>query len=371
MPHHPARRTLVAIALGAAGGSTALAQDLMLIPDSVSDKVWAFSAADGSLVTDAYITDPGVQSGIDVFNRPIEVMVSATGTLLVTDQFADVVSEFTAEGAFVRVFSLGGTQNTTVMDNIRGGHVLGAGPNAGDVLVCNAGGVNALLVSQDNVKRLAQADGAEQTDFAFNRYGGVRGPFDAIEYGGEVLVSTDTQNAIDRFTLDGKFNERFASNFDYPQIDFPQQMAVAGNGNLLVCCFSSGVILEFNPSGTLVGQYDPGTLSLYRGIAELDNGNLLVTTSTGVYEITRTGLVVATEATGTEFRYVTRFTPPPARRAALTPPAIAFEPIEETRTLEQAIADERGETRHAADRSVARPAADIQTSEAQTSKEAE
>ncbi|GJM18202.1 MAG: hypothetical protein DHS20C14_04150 [Phycisphaeraceae bacterium] len=331
----------LALALAALAGPAA-AQDLMLIPDSATDRVWAFSAADGSLVTDSYIADPGAPGGVDAFNRPIEVMESATGTLLVTDQFADVVSEFTAAGAFIRVFSLGGVKDSAVMDNIRGGHVLTTGPNAGDVLVCNAGNTNPLTVSQDNVKSLDPADGSEQADFAFNRYGGIRGPFDALEYNGDVLISTDTQNALVKFTPDGAFNERFTSSFDFPQIDFPQQMAEALNGNLLVCCFSSGVILEFAPDATLVGQYDPGTLSLYRGIAELDNGNLLVTTTTGVHEITRTGLVVATEAAGTDFRYVTRFTPPappvPARAAA------PVTPIEETRTLEQAIADERGTT---------------------------
>ncbi len=334
------RTTLIAAALLATPVS---AQDLMLIPDSASDAVWAFSAADGSLITNSYITDPGSAGGIDVFNRPIEVMESSTGTLLVTDQFADVVSEFSADGTtFLGVFSLDGTRDTTIMDNIRGGLVPASGPYAGHVLVCNAGGTNPLLFSQDNVKKLAPSDGDELEDFAFNRYGGIRGPFDAIEYNGDILVSTDTQNAIVRFNLVGKFNERFAHNIDFPQLDFPQQMAEATNGNLLVCCFSSGVILEFNPAGTLVGQYDPGTLSLYRGIAELDNGNLLVTTTTGVHEITRTGLVVETEAAGADFRYVTRFTPPvppaPARRAA------PVTPIEDTRTLDQAIADERGVT---------------------------
>ena len=334
-------RVPILIALAAATGA-ALAQDLMLIPDSVSDRVWAFSAVDGALVTNAYISDPGSVGGIDVFNRPLEVLVSASGTLLVTDQFADVVSEFDADGAFVRVFSLGGVRNTQIMDNIRGGHVLTTGPNAGSVLVCNAGGTNALLVSQNNVKRLDAADGSEQPDFAFNRYGGLRGPFDAIEYNGSILVSDEGQRAIVRYTPEGKFDERFTSAFDVPQIDFPQQMAVAANGNLLLAEFSGGLILEFSPDGQLAGQYRPGTLTLFRGIAELDNGNLLVTSGTGVHQVTRTGLVVATHATGSEFRYITRFTPPSGRSF---PPSVEHqpEPAIEPRTPEQILADERGE----------------------------
>lgn len=334
-------RLPILIALAAAT-SAAPAQDLMLIPDSVSDRVWAFSAADGALVTDAYIADPGSAGGIDVFNRPLEVLPAADGHLLVTDQFADVVSEFDADGAFVRVFSLGGVRDTQIMDNIRGGHVLTTGPNAGAVLVCNAGGTNALLVSQNNVKRLDPADGSEQPDFAFNRYGGLRGPFDAIEYNGSVLVSDEGQRAIVRYTPAGRFDERFASAFDVPQIDFPQQMAVAGNGNLLLAEFSGGLILEFTPDGQLAGQYSPGTLSLFRGVAELDNGNLLVTSGTGVHQVTRTGLVVATYASGSEFRYITRITPPPGR--AIQPPSAraSIQPAE-TRTHAQILAAERGE----------------------------
>ncbi|MEQ8768954.1 MAG: hypothetical protein RIB60_00440 [Phycisphaerales bacterium] len=343
------RTTLIAAALLA---TPALAQDIMLIPDSSGDRVWAFSAADGSFITDSFITDPGAPTGVDVFNRPIEIVESATGTFLISDQFADVVSEFAADGSFIRVFSLGGVRNTTLMDNIRGLAVLSSGPNAGDVVVCNAGNTNPLTVSQDNVKRLAQADGAERPDFAFNRFGGIRGPFDAVEYNGEVLISTDTQNAIVRLTPDGSFNERFTSQFAVPSLDFPQQVAEASNGNLLVCAFSSGVILEFNPDGTLFGQYDPGTLSLYRGVAELDNGNLLVTTTTGVHEVTRTGLVIETEAAGSEFRYITRHTPAvpptPARHA---PPA---EPVTDTRTRAEIIADERGEQRPLSPASAAR-----------------
>ncbi len=326
----------------AAVASSVAAQDLMLIPDSVSDRVWAFSAADGSLVTDSYIADPGVVGGINVFDRPLEVLVSATGTLLVTDQFADVVSEFDEHGAFLRVFSLGGVRDTQIMDNIRGGHVLTTGPHAGEVLVCNAGGTNALLVSQNNIKRLDAADGSEKPDFAFNRYGGIRGPFDVIEYDGSVLVSDERARAIVRYTPEGRFDERFVSFFDVPQISFPQQMAVAGNGNLLLAEFSNGLILEFTPQGQLAGQYSPGTLTLFRGVAELDNGNLLVTSGTGVQQVTRTGLVVATHATGSEFRYITRVTPPAGR--SLPQPSARSSPAKaDTRTHAEILADERGE----------------------------
>jgi len=289
---------------------TASAQDILLIPDSNADSVWVFDAFDGSMINNSFIADPGTSNGVDVFDRPMEVLIGGSGNLLVTDQFSNVVSEFLPDGSFVGVFSLGGIEDTNIMNNIRGGHVLISGSGAGDVLVANSGAFNDLVVSQKNIKRMNPSDGSEKTDFAFNQYGGIRGPFDVIEYNGEVLVADEGQDKIVRYTLDGKFNERFTSSFAVPVLDFPQQMAIAFNGNLLVCAFSTGFILEFDPNAQLVGQYDPGMLELYRGIAELGNGNLLVTTTTGVFEVTRTGLVIGTKAAGTGFRYITRFTPP-------------------------------------------------------------
>lgn len=322
----------------------ALAQDVLLIPDSGSDRVWAFSAVDGGLIDNAFINDPGTVGGINVFDRPLEVLLGSDGNLLVSDQFSDVVSEFAPDGSFIRVFSNGGVRDTDVMDNIRGGHVLTAGPHAGSVLITNSGRLNDLVISQKNVKSFDADDGSEQPDFAFNRYGGIRGPFDVIEYNGEVLVADEGQDKIVRYTLDGKFNEQFVNSISLPQLDFPQQMAIAGNGNLLVCSFSNGVILEFDPSANLVGQYDPGTLDLYRGIAELDNGNLLVTTTTGVYEVTRTGIVVDVEATGTEFRYITRM-PVMGRAAEFTPDTETLPmPDPDPRDRDAILADERGES---------------------------
>ncbi len=335
----------VPLLLLAGAAMPALAQDVLLIPDSASDRVWAFSAVDGGLIDDAFINDPGTVGGINVFDRPLEVLLGSDGNLLVSDQFSDVVSEFAPDGSFIRIFSLGGVRDTNIMDNIRGGHVLTQGPRAGDVLIANSGALNDLVISQKNIKSLSPDDGRELPDFAFNRYGGIRGPFDVIEYNGEVLVADEGQDKIVRYTLDGKFNEQFVNSISLPQLDFPQQMAVASNGNLLVCSFSNGVILEFDSGANLVGQYDPGTLDLYRGIAELDNGNLLVTTTTGVYEVTRTGIVVDVEATGPDFRYITRFTPTMGAPARLEPDTESLPmPEPDTRDRDAILADERGES---------------------------
>ena len=335
----------VPLLLITAAAMPASAQDVLLIPDSDSDRVLMFSAVDGSLIDDSFIVDPGSADGTDVFDRPLEVLIGSDGNLLVCDQFSDVISEFGGDGSFIRIFSNGGVRDTDVMDNIRGGHVLTQGPNAGSVLVTNSGRNNDLVISQKNVKSFSADDGAEQEDFAFNRYGGIRGPFDVVEYNGEVLVADEGQDKIVRYTLEGKFNERFVNSFSLPQLDFPQQMAVASNGNLLVCAFSSGFILEFDSDANLVGQYDPGTLELYRGVAELDNGNLLVTTTTGVFEVNRSGVVVDVEATDGDFRYITRM-PVMGRVAEYTPDTESLPmPAADSRSKAEILADERGQLR--------------------------
>jgi|GEM_PF-1501093 len=333
----------------------AMGQDVLLVPDSTSDRVWAFSASDGSLVDDSFIVDPGSDDGVDVFDRPLEVLVGTAGQLYVCDQFADVVSEFGSDGSFVGVFSLGGVRDGDIMNNIRGGHVLTSGSGAGDVLVTNSGAFNDLAVSQKNVKRLNPGDGAEKEDFAFNRYGGIRGPFDVIEYNGEVLVADEGQDKIVRYTMDGKFNERFTSALAVPLLDFPQQMAATADGNLLVCAFSTGYILEFDSTGALVGQFQAG-LELFRGVCELDSGNLMVTTTTGVFEVTRAGDFVRTIASGDGFRYITRFTPPAGLLRVGDEPALTGtrtdsmyeqneqigKPAVDQRSKAEIIADERG-----------------------------
>lgn len=344
---------LLAAACGCAG-----AQDVLLIPDSDGDTVWMFDAFDGSVLDTEFIADPGTDGGVNVFDRPLEVLVGADGTLLVLDQFSDVVSRFSGDGqTYLGIFSLGGVRDTSIMDNIRGGHVLTSGPDAGSVLVTNSGSNNDLVVSQKNVKKLASADGLELDDFAFNRYGGIRGPFDAIEYNGEVLVADEGQDKIVRYTLAGKFNERFTSALSVPQLDFPQQMAVASNGNLLVCAFSSGFILEFDSGGSLVGQYDPGSLELYRGVVELGNGNLLVTTTSGVFEVTRAGIVVETEAAGSGFRYITEYTLPagtPARLGGVDLESIDRDAKRDMRDRDEIMRDERGEMVETVEKGVAK-----------------
>ncbi len=314
---------------------TALAVDVMLVADSSADRIVALSPVDGSIVNAAFITDPGAPGGVDIFNRPIEVVDSGAGTLLVSDQFADIISEFGFDGAFIRVFSNGGMRDTSLINNVRGLAVL---PN-GEVLLTNSGSTNAFATSVDNVLRFDAGSGALLDDFAFIRYGGLNGPFDAVVVGDRVLVSNDIRNNIVEYTLDG----RFVSVFAQEGIDFPQQIAPTAANTLLLANFSGGNILEFDLStGALVGIFNPVLGNpLYRGVAELDNGDVLATAGSNVYRFTRGGLAT-TVLSGGDFRFVSRITLPPGltlddiRTAAGAAPTAIAEPAIRSE------ADERG-----------------------------
>ena len=63
-------------------------------------------------------------------------------------------------------------------------------------------------------------------------------------------------------------------------------------------------IVEYDPTGTLVGIYDPVTLGGYRGVYQLPNGNILTTNGSGVHEIDRLGNLVETKISGVSARFI-------------------------------------------------------------------
>lgn len=292
-------RLLLALATLLLVATPLRAEDVLLIPDSTTDAIAAFDPNTGALIDAQFIADPGVVSGRDIFNRPLNAIASANGTILVSDQFSDLIAEFDFNGAFVRIFSLGGTVDTSTLDNVRGIALL----PGGDVLICN--GLGGIGEYSNSVPRLNAADGQIGAKFIFSRYGGIRGPFDALVLGDRILVSDEGSDFIARYTLDGKFDDLFAQG-----VDFPEQMNATPQGTILVAVLSGGYIAEYDANGTLIGQFDPGTLSGYRGVIQLGNGNILTTTTNGVYEVTRFGIVVEQEYAG-DPRYIERVSLPP------------------------------------------------------------
>jgi hypothetical protein len=279
-----------------AGGTP---NEVLLIPNSASTArtVMAFDAHDGNLIDAEFIPNPGSIDGLTL-NRPLHAIASPWGTILLSDQLRHVVFEFEFDGTPIRVFAPSGGQNSTVLNNIRG---MAVAPD-GTIMVSNSG-PSAIVENDHSIVQFSQ-QGEETAKLIFQRYGGIRGPFDVLVLEDMILVSADLSNAVMRYTTDGKFAELFATG-----VQFPMQLAESSSGTILLAVSSGGFIREYDRDGTIIGTYTAG-MGSFRGVAELGNGNLLVTNNTGVHEITRTNQLVETKFAGSEMRYIERVTLP-------------------------------------------------------------
>lgn len=268
---------------------------LLLVPESTNDRVMAFDPITGDLLDPDFIpADP------DNLSTPIHAILGPDGaTILVSDQLDDVVQAYDMDGNYLGVFAPAGGANTAILDNIRG---ISLSPS-NTLLVSVGGGANADAIAEFD------ASGNYLGNFVANGAGGVVSPFDilirAIE--GDAMVGGITSDAIHQYDLTGAFLANFA-----PLDTFPEQLANAANGNLLVANFSGTQegIVELDAAGGLVGIYNPPSLGGYRGVYELPNGNLLATNGAGVHEIDRSGNLIETKIDSVSARFIEYLAPP-------------------------------------------------------------
>jgi uncharacterized repeat protein (TIGR01451 family) len=260
---------------------------LLLMPDSTADRVMAFDPVTGNLVDPDFIPPDPVN-----LSTPVNAILSASGdSILVSDQIKDVVQAYDLNGSYLGVFAPAGGPDPTILDNIRG---IALRPN-GNLLVTVGSGTNANAVAEFDTS------GNYLGNFVAIGAGGLGSPFDVYLRGGDWIVGGINSDALHRYDLNGAYIANLAAINT-----FPEQIAQAANDNVLVANFSGTEegIVEYLPDGTLVGVYNAGTLGGYRGVYELPNGNLLVTTGTGVYEIDRVGTLVDTKVTGVSGRFL-------------------------------------------------------------------
>ncbi len=259
---------------------------VLLIPESTNDRIMAFDATTGDLLDENFIP-----SDAENLSTPIHAILAGRNRILVSDQLDDVVQEYDLQGNYVGVFAPFGGIDTRILDNIRGMHLL---PN-GHVLVSSASGSSF----PDSIIEF-NTDG----DFvrAFDSNEELDSPFDVLGRDGDFLVSSIDTDEVLSYDTEGQFNSVFSA------VDgFPEQIAVARNGNVLVGNFSGRQegIVELTANGSrVVGVYNPTQLGSYRGVFDLPNGNLLVTTSSGVHEISRSGQLVQSKITGVSARFI-------------------------------------------------------------------
>jgi hypothetical protein len=293
MPTNLAPLGLIApVALATLVGTAALAQDLLLIPDSGNDRIWALSALDGSVVDAIYVPAD------DVMSQPIQIAVSPSGTLLITDELDKAVYEYSATTGYIR----------TLASTAEG--VLGAyGLCIRDGFVYFTSGASATGV----IYKVALAGGPVTV---FSDWTGVGQPRGIIPYGSGFLVGNSTDDDLELVLSNGTVQTvPFHDSDGFIGIDFPQQIWPLGGGNVLVAGFSDPYGLYFYDSqGLQYGAYLGTEVFLSpRGCAQLDNGDYMYTGGTRIDRIAakngaNTNIV---NQLGTSFRWITRFTPPP------------------------------------------------------------
>ena len=250
----------------AAGG-----EEVLLIPDSTGDKVDMFDPQDGTFLGTLI-------SGAGLFSTPINAVEGPDGNLYVSDQANDAVYVFDVYGNPLSTYA----DASDGLNNVRGiafrnDHLF---VTSGDGYVAEFDGPHSRLPDFIN-------DGSE--------------PFDIFFLPDQGALVSDIQGSADnvrRYDAGGAFlGELFKVNFPEQVREDPLQP-----GDYLVASYYDAEVRDFDLDGT-VQQTTP--LPAYgRGVFRLGNGNLLVSTSTGVYEIKPgTGAVVDQEASGS-YRFI-------------------------------------------------------------------
>ncbi len=273
----------ISILAAALAAGSALGQGVLLVPNSSTDNVWAFSPIDGSLIDDDFIPDN------DVLATPTTAIDSGRGTILVSDQISDGVFEYNYDGSYVGIFA----DATNGLDNVRGITVY-----QDQLYVANQGNNGGL---GGTVQRF-DMDGSNQTTWASD----IESPWWIEFRTSDVLISNSGTDTVDSFTLAGVANAPLVTD-----INFPREIFQLGNGNLLVAGFSvPSAVYEYDSAGSLVNQFADGLGP--RGVWLLENGNYLFTGGTRVATIDPTSGAVTevVNATGNSFQHIS-FSPVP------------------------------------------------------------
>ncbi len=252
---------------------------ILLVPDSTNKRIMAFDPMNGDLVDADFVpADP------THLTTPKHAILSASGqSILVADQITDGVHEYDFDGNYIGLFAPAGGVNTAILDNIRG---IALRPN-GNLLVTVGSSGNANAVAEFDTS------GNYLGNFVAIGAGGISSPFAILHRASDVLVDATTSDNVHRYDTSGTYLDNLITG-----IAFPQQMAEASNGNLLIANFStpnSGV-QEYTSAGAPVATYTIVTGN--RGVYELGNGNILTTNGSGVFEISRANVLIATEING-------------------------------------------------------------------------
>lgn len=269
----------VQLSLSLAFVALAAAQETLLIPDAATDTIGRYDRTTGDYLGDLIVDSDPTELGW--LATPIHAIRGPDDRIYVSDQTRDAIVLFTAAGEHLGDFA----DAADGLDNVRGLAFIGE-----TLYVCNA-------PADPGVPGVLRFDlaGHRLEDFV----GGVNA-FDIHESPAGILISDIANDRIDLFDpATGQPLAQLAST------DFPEQISRKRSGNLLVIAYLGNEIIEFSPAGTLIRRLPIAGLG--RGVVELGNGNLLISTGTGIRELNPVnGAVIRTVRSGTGFRFIER-----------------------------------------------------------------
>lgn len=257
--------------------------------------------------TDGSVIDPTFIDLTPLAQGTPKALVQVGDELWISDQLEDRIDRFDLSGVYLS--TLGGQMPNGGLDNIKGMEVV----NNAEVWVTNAGSNND-----------APGDAIVRFDLAGNNLGffttsGTDSTFDVIDVGGEVYISyIGGESKIERRDYSGNV---LGNIVEEGVVQFIQQLELdSSNNSVYAAVFST---LGGNPSGLYEFAISDGAILNYwgaegnlRGVAALDDGNILISNSGGV-SILDPGTGIATPISTESGQYFGRIdlnpcTPPPA-----------------------------------------------------------
>ncbi|MCT8340835.1 T9SS type A sorting domain-containing protein [Flavobacteriaceae bacterium TK19130] len=295
---------------------------LLLAISSVSAQEYIAVIQDPVVVllnpTDGSIEDPAFIDLTPLDPSTPKALLQVGDEIWISDQLQDRIDRFDLDGNFTSTIDIG-------LDNIRGMELVD-----GEVWVTNAGTNNG-----------APGNAIIRYDFSGNELGffpttGSDSAFDIIDVGGgEVYISyISAESKIERRDYDGNVLGNVVGE---GVVNFIQQMEVnIDNNSVYAAVFSvsganSSGLYEFSiDDGSILNYYDEGNL---RGVAQLENGNVLVSNAAGVRSLDP-GTGISTPINGNSSQYFGRLSLEPC-----TPPATPIGDAEQSFPEGSTLAD--------------------------------
>lgn len=289
MPASARSLLFAALLAGALPASAFAGTDLILVPDSGSNRIWAFSAADGSIVTENFIAPDAY------LTQPIQIVESGSGTFLITDEVRDALFEYSAQGVFLR--ELAGPK-----DGLDGAYG-----------VCVRDGFAYITTGSVGKKIWRVALDGLSAPTLFADWTTIGDPRGIQPYGDGFLVGNSGDDDLEILSAAGVLAPTpFHDSDGITGIDFPQQIQPLAGGGWMVCGFSrpSGIFL-YDAEGFEYQSFQNQLVTIPRGAIFLDNGDLLYTGGTRVVRLnplTQATVDIVNQSTRS-FRWLTRYTP--------------------------------------------------------------